>query len=77
MPYACVVPNCKGNYRSGPKVHVFAFPKNEELTGKWIGAIKRENFTPTKNSRVSPFTITMFYFRLGFAQNVSCEKKAW
>ena len=26
MPYMCCVPNCKGNYHNGPKVHVFGFP---------------------------------------------------
>ena len=29
MPYMCCVPNCKGNYRNGPKVQVFSFPKND------------------------------------------------
>lgn len=52
MPFTCVVPGCQGNYRSGPKVKVFSFPKDTELANKWIRAIKRENFTPTKNSKV-------------------------
>ncbi|XP_066958187.1 uncharacterized protein [Macrobrachium rosenbergii] len=52
MPYHCVVPNCKGNYETGPKVNIFSFPKNEELAAKWIRAIKRESYTPTKYSKV-------------------------
>ena len=52
MPQTCSVPNCKGNYKKGPKVNVFKFPK-DELAKKWLAAIKREGFTPTKNSRVS------------------------
>lgn len=53
MPNTCSVPNCKGNYRSGVKVPVFSFPKNEELRRKWVIAIRRNDFTPTKNARVS------------------------
>ncbi|XP_064111417.1 uncharacterized protein LOC135218903 [Macrobrachium nipponense] len=52
MPYHYVVPNCKGNYETGPKVNIFSFPKNEELAVKWIPAIKRESFTPTTYSKV-------------------------
>ena len=55
MPYKCVVPNWKGNYKNGPKVHVFSFPKDKELSDIWIHTIKRENFSPTKFSRVSFF----------------------
>ncbi|XP_040574789.1 uncharacterized protein [Lepeophtheirus salmonis] len=32
------------------RLHIF--PKNEELKDKWIRAIHRENFVPTKNARV-------------------------
>ncbi|XP_066947112.1 THAP domain-containing protein 5-like [Macrobrachium rosenbergii] len=52
MPYHCVVPNCKGNYETGSKVNIFSFLKNEELAAKWIRAIKRESYTPTKYSKV-------------------------
>lgn len=51
MPHCCSVPNCKGNYRNGPKVTVFSFPKDPELVQKWIRAIKRD-FVPTLHSRV-------------------------
>ena len=27
MPSPCVVAKCKGNYKNGPKVHYFSFPK--------------------------------------------------
>ncbi|KAK4318817.1 hypothetical protein Pmani_010240 [Petrolisthes manimaculis] len=42
----------RGNYKQGPKVHVFGFPRNSELAGKWILAIKRSNFTPSQYSKV-------------------------
>lgn len=57
MPLTCVVPGCKGNYKSGPKVHVFGFPKDGELANKWLRAIRRENFTPNKNSKVRIFIV--------------------
>ena len=47
MPSPCVVPKCKGNYKNGPKVHYFSFPKSKHLFDKWKHAIKRENFTPS------------------------------
>ena len=54
MPNTCSVPNCKGNYKTGPKVSVYKFPTDEERRRKWIENIKREDsFTVTKNSRVS------------------------
>lgn len=34
------------------KVQVFGFPKNEELRKAWIRAIARQNFVPSKYSRV-------------------------
>ena len=53
MPSPCVVPKCKGNYKNGPKVHCFSFPKSKYLFDKWKHAIKRENFTPSPLSKVS------------------------
>lgn len=48
MPYGCAVPKCKGNYQNGPKVNVFSFPKDKDLSDAQIHAIKRENFVPNK-----------------------------
>ena len=62
MPYGCVVPKCKGNYKNGPKVHVFSFPKEEKFRQAWIKAIKRDNFTPTQHSKVSIYFCFSFYF---------------
>lgn len=53
MPFMCCVPRCKGNYADGPKVSVFSFPTDEPTKRKWINAIKREDFIPTKASKVS------------------------
>ncbi|XP_043251504.1 uncharacterized protein LOC122396851 [Colletes gigas] len=56
MPRRCCVPGCKGNYSSTLKsdnyISVFLFPKDEELRKKWIAAIPRKHWTPTKYSAV-------------------------
>ncbi|XP_044746088.1 THAP domain-containing protein 1-like [Coccinella septempunctata] len=52
MPNMCCVPGCRGNYRNGPKVHVFKFPTDTCLLKKWISAIPRQNFEPSVFSRV-------------------------
>jgi len=53
MPDRCCVPRCKDNYDNGPKVHVFKFPSDEALKQKWLYAIRRDNFVPTRNNKVS------------------------
>lgn len=52
MPNKCCVPGCKGNYTSENKVAVFSFPTDNSLRKKWISAIPRKNFTPTKHTKV-------------------------
>ena len=42
MPFICCVPNCKGNYRNGPKVTVFKLPDDTDVKEKWVHAIKRK-----------------------------------
>lgn len=64
MPSPCVVPLCNTNYRNGPKLKVYSFPKDPELSKRWIVAIKRENFTPSKYSRVSEFYYYYFTSKL-------------
>ena len=53
IPSPCVVPKCIGNYKNGPRVHCFSFPKSKHLFDKWKHAIKRENLTPSPISKVS------------------------
>ena len=54
MVNTCCAPNCKGNYKTGPKVSLFRFPKDEELKQKWLDFLKREKeFVPTDTHRVS------------------------
>lgn len=53
MPDKCSVPYCRGNYDSENKVAVFRFPKDEGLKNIWVQRISREDFQPTKHSRVS------------------------
>ncbi|XP_055924582.1 THAP domain-containing protein 2-like [Argiope bruennichi] len=48
MPFTCCVPNCKGNYKTGPKVSVFNFPKDGNLRKRWIATIHRKDFEPSK-----------------------------
>lgn len=38
--------------KNGPKVHGFFFPKNVNLRKKWLKAIPRDDFEPTKHTRV-------------------------
>ncbi|XP_042913127.2 uncharacterized protein [Parasteatoda tepidariorum] len=52
MPNTCCVTKCNGNYNSQNKVHIFSFPKNEELLKKWVKAIPRTNLIVTKNTKV-------------------------
>lgn len=53
MPSNCSVPHCRGNYDEENKVTVFQFPTDEKMKKLWLQHISRENFQPTKNSRVS------------------------
>ncbi|XP_068085668.1 THAP domain-containing protein 5 isoform X2 [Anabrus simplex] len=52
MPQKCSVPNCKGNYRTGPKVSVFSFPTDDSERAKWLRAIRRDDFVPSQNAKV-------------------------
>lgn len=48
----CCVPFCKGNYRNGPKVSVYRFPKHDSMKKQWILNIGRDNFVPRNDSAV-------------------------
>jgi len=58
MPRHCCIPGCKANYATTLKennnavVSTFIFPKEKEKLHKWLKAIPRENWTPTKSSVV-------------------------
>ncbi|XP_045110304.1 uncharacterized protein LOC123504081 isoform X2 [Portunus trituberculatus] len=62
MPSTCCVPYCKGNYKTGPRVSVYRFPQQPELRRKWLQAIKRKPFTPTRHSRVSTIQVCELHF---------------
>lgn len=53
MVNKCCVPGCAGNYTKDQKVHIFKFPKDDDLRKKWLHAIHREDFTVSKHSVVS------------------------
>ncbi|GBL95832.1 hypothetical protein AVEN_227089-1 [Araneus ventricosus] len=46
------VPYCKENYKTGPKVSVFNFPKDDELRQRWIASIGRKDFQLSKSRKV-------------------------
>ncbi|XP_046987114.1 uncharacterized protein LOC124575171 [Schistocerca americana] len=50
MPRRCCMPNCRGNYDNGPKVSVFYFPSDDNLRRKWLSAVHRQDWTPSKHS---------------------------
>ena len=57
MPRHCAVPGCKTNYTSttktdGPKTTTFSFPKDDELKEKWLRAIPRKDWIPSKHAVV-------------------------
>lgn len=52
MPTSCCVPGCKSNYNTDSSVTVFRFPKDPIQCQKWLNAIHRANFTPSKRSVV-------------------------
>ncbi|XP_068086390.1 THAP domain-containing protein 2-like [Anabrus simplex] len=52
MPQKCSVPNCKGNYRTGPKENVFSFSTDDSKRAKRLRAIRRDDFVPSKNAKV-------------------------
>ena len=54
MVKKCCVPNCKSGYSTNHYVTEFSFPceTNLELRRKWILAIRRKDFTVTKNTFV-------------------------
>ncbi|XP_047101298.1 uncharacterized protein LOC124720074 [Schistocerca piceifrons] len=52
MVNKCCVPRCSGNYNWNNKVHTFKFPRDDDMRRKWLSAIKRDGFIPTKYSVV-------------------------
>ncbi|KAG0722990.1 hypothetical protein GWK47_043464 [Chionoecetes opilio] len=51
MPPFVRVPNCKGNYRKGPRVSIFFFPKRKGVASQWLRSIKTGQFSPTASTR--------------------------
>lgn len=46
MPQCCAVPFCSEK-KGGHK-----FPKDKTVSKQWLAAIRRDNYTPSKHSRV-------------------------
>ncbi|GFX43876.1 ADP-ribosylation factor-like protein 6 [Trichonephila clavipes] len=49
---AVIEPNCNSHYKDTGTRQVFAFPKEDFLRKKWIEAISRKDFAPSKYSKV-------------------------
>ncbi len=56
MPDKCSAVGCDtgrdDKLPKDPNVHLFSFPSDPEMVRKWVLALKRDNFSPTKYSRV-------------------------
>lgn len=56
MPSSCCVPGCVSNYyrnaRPGAGVPVFTFPADTAKREKWLKAIRRSHFVPSKRTVV-------------------------
>ena len=63
MAPPCVVPLCNSNYRNRPKHKVYSFPMDKEIRQKWINAIHREDFEPTKYSKARKCVTVSYYFK--------------
>ncbi|CAI6348378.1 unnamed protein product [Macrosiphum euphorbiae] len=67
MPMTCCVEKCssRGNRKANSpgKLHFFGFPSDEVKKQMWVKAIKRENFVPTRYSKICSkhFTNNDFY----------------
>lgn len=85
MPGCCVAFGCRSGYRSctgytpdGRKLTFHSFPlSNYELSDKWVRALHRVDFTPTKYSRVCSrhFTDADFITARRDSNQSRCRKK--
>ncbi|GFY51813.1 hypothetical protein TNIN_115591 [Trichonephila inaurata madagascariensis] len=48
MVHTCVVPNCNSNYKGTGTLQMFGFLKEDSLRKKWMQAISRKDFAPSK-----------------------------
>ncbi|XP_075747190.1 uncharacterized protein LOC142804298 [Rhipicephalus microplus] len=60
MPNKCYVPGCSSNYKTGKKVQVFSFPKDEAQRKPWLSAIPRKDFFLTENNKVLTMPSKLF-----------------
>ncbi|KAG1934668.1 gastrula zinc finger protein XlCGF57.1-like [Pimephales promelas] len=47
----CCVPQCANSSRYNAVISFHAFPIDSEVRAQWVASIRRDNFTPTKNTR--------------------------
>ncbi|XP_072387136.1 THAP domain-containing protein 2-like [Diabrotica undecimpunctata] len=52
MVLSCSALNCTQRQKTGTDISFHGFPKDSSLQKKWIIAIRRENFKPTKSSKI-------------------------
>ncbi|XP_043529914.1 THAP domain-containing protein 1-like isoform X1 [Chiloscyllium plagiosum] len=64
MVLSCSAYGCKNRYDKDRGVSFHRFPlKRPELCKKWLAAVRRRNFTPTKNSNLCSEHFTLDCFR--------------
>ena len=48
----CVAFGCNNRRGEDDNISFHSFPSDNDLRSKWINALKRKNFTPSKHSRL-------------------------
>ncbi|XP_063436975.1 transcription initiation factor TFIID subunit 11-like [Mytilus trossulus] len=61
MPY-CVVYGCNSNSQCDKNIYWFTFPKDSQRNRAWVHYCKRQDFTPSKHSRICSkhFTLNQY-----------------
>lgn len=75
MLYVCCVPGRRENYTGESKVHIFAFPTDDERRTRWIKAIPEKVVRVASSSKVCWFGRFLFYPFTLILPNCQCAKK--
>ncbi|KAK5648062.1 hypothetical protein RI129_002954 [Pyrocoelia pectoralis] len=52
MPVSCSAYGCTNRFSKEKKIQFFGFPKNPEKLQSWLNRMRREDWTPTKYSKI-------------------------
>ncbi|CAC5398256.1 unnamed protein product [Mytilus coruscus] len=61
MPY-CVVYGCNSNSQCDKNIYWFTFPKDSQRNRAWVHYCKRQDFTPSKHSRICSKHFTLHQY---------------